>query len=311
MHYVMSECDPHIRTVVPCGCMCDILYDEKWSGCGDQLWRLLFVDTETTGLDLDNDRAWEFGAVMVDVDIVFGHVVAIVDRIQQLEDPSVPISPEVADLCRVDPASLSGKKFDRKVIRDAIDRADIVIAHNAIFDWRMTRYILGADMPDTMWIDSRRLGIPGHESSNKQELLALMNGFLYADKHRALDDAAALALLVCWPRSDGLEVPAVRIDDEASTDEVLCGVRIPFDCKDALKANGGWNWDALSKIWWKSTRGTTFDAVRQEAERCGSYSTLQCVIAPDEKFLIGSNFLRLRWSSDTTSSATIRGARHA
>ncbi|MDP3826203.1 MAG: exonuclease domain-containing protein, partial [Polaromonas sp.] len=62
---------------------------------GGPVTRLLILDTETTGLDASRDRIMELALLRVDVDNATGLPTGTVDVYDGLEDPGMPIPPEI------------------------------------------------------------------------------------------------------------------------------------------------------------------------------------------------------------------------
>jgi DNA polymerase-3 subunit epsilon len=69
---------------------------------------LLFFDLETTGLDLEKDRAIEIACIKV-------HPDRRQERFETLLNPQIPIPPEVAELTGIDDAKVAGAPLFREV----------------------------------------------------------------------------------------------------------------------------------------------------------------------------------------------------
>src|SRR5690606_8225036 len=89
----------------------------------------VLVDTETTGLYhardevIENRRGHDGGNI--------GDVVGVYSGLRQ---PSSPIPPEVTRLTGIIDAMVAGQEIDTAALDTLIERADLIIAHNAGFD---------------------------------------------------------------------------------------------------------------------------------------------------------------------------------
>jgi DNA polymerase III subunit epsilon len=148
------------------------------------------VDLETTGGSAVYDRVMEIAAIRVERGV-------IVDRLERLVEPGVPIPPFITRMTGINAALLRGKpSFDTllpelsQLVQDAT-----VVAHNAAFDCNFLRTsFLRANLP---WTSealctlrlARRL-IPGMHTYRLDSLCALL-GFTFVQRHRAGPDAEA------------------------------------------------------------------------------------------------------------------------
>lgn len=191
------------------------------------------IDTETTGDDPEADEAIE----------IAGHRFAlaedgswaVVDRIEMLREPSLPISAGAQRVHGLRESDVSGKSFDLPRLQQFFAGCHLAVAHNAYFDWNILQRGLGTvDLPvftcsqtDIPWRD--RFGY----SSRALEYLAFKSGFAYS-AHRALVDTAALAEVISCSEGawDDLMGAALRSYVE------VWAVGSAFETKDTLKAHG-------------------------------------------------------------------------
>ena len=232
--------------------------------------RVLIVDTETTGLDLDLDEPWEVGLLPLYVDETGRPVGLWADPIGQLGQPRRPIPREVQELCRIRWEDVEGHSFDLDVIADLFNQADVVVAHNATFDRAMIGRL---DIHHSLWACSRSM-IPWKDGIAKLEILALIHGFIY-QAHRALGDCWATACLLnragAW--LDLLEEcrrPSQRIAARAGLHE-----RMRFK-------NAGWLWDADDKLWWCDDSIEPRELALQRVRAAGG-KALACVVDPEDR----------------------------
>mgnify|MGYP006206702539 FL=1 len=143
-----------------------------------------------------------------------------------------------------------------------IDRADLVVAHNAGFD----RPFVEARFPGfahKRWacsfadIDWKALGA----ESAKLSALAQDQGWFY-DAHRALVDCHALLQVLAQPVVPGEASGLARLMAAAAQPSFkLRATGSPFESKDQLKGRG-YRWDAEAKVWFC----TLSDAARLDEE---------------------------------------------
>lgn len=96
--------------------------------------KIVFIDTETTGLDPQKDELLSASFVECSYD-AFDLSLVSLDRVtEEFREPSRPIPPKISALTGLTNDNLRGKKFNDQRIYAAIKDADYLIAHNADFD---------------------------------------------------------------------------------------------------------------------------------------------------------------------------------
>jgi len=209
------------------------------------------LDTETTGMSLEDDRVIELGMIRFEFDPQTGHILSVGQVFDELEDPGFAIPPASTAVHHITDDMVQGLRIDDNQVHAFLRDVEVVIAHNAGFD----RPFVEARWPafETLrWactlkdIDWRHEGF----GSAKLEYLLASQGLFY-EAHRAQSDCWALIQLLdfvlpeCQQRAllallEGLNRPRWR----------LFATQAPFDQKDALKArNYRWNPDVRS--WWR------------------------------------------------------------
>lgn len=203
----------------------------------------LIVDVETTGLDAKQDKIIEIG--IVEFCAAEGEAPAIVSCYGALNDPGFPITDEITRITGITNRQLAGQAIDWGYVRQAFERASIVIAHNAEFDRAFIEAsgVLNGLAPhwacSMRHIDWMRHGY-GTRALN---YLAADHGFVNPFAHRAVFDCATTFRLVA-PYLQEL------IARSYEREFMVKAVGSPFETKDALKQRG-YRWAADERCWSK------------------------------------------------------------
>ncbi len=199
----------------------------------------LVIDTETTGLDTENDRIIELGFVAFAYDASTGAIYQILHTYDGFEDPGRPLDEIVKQITGITDEMLKGEKLDDDEITGWFKKADIIIAHNAAFDRQMVERRLpaisqsnwGCTFNDINWQDE-------NISSRKLDYIASLLGFFF-DGHRAVNDAqATLHILTRTLPETGKLVMAELLLRAREKSRRLFALHAAFEKKDELKARG-------------------------------------------------------------------------
>lgn len=211
--------------------------------------RVVVLDTETTGLDQTKDKIMELALLRVDIDRATGLPVGAVQVYDGLEDPGIPISPEIQEITGITPAMVQGQRLDEARIAQLLSDVDLVIAHNAGFDRPFCEARM-AQFKDLSWacsfaeINWKEQG----RSSAKLENLALALGLFY-DAHRAEMDCHALLAVLAAPLPRAGHTGLAQVVSQSSKPSYrLQATNAPYDAKDKLKARG-YRWGAEQRVW--------------------------------------------------------------
>lgn len=174
---------------------------------------MVFVDLETSGANLANDRIIEIGLVEVDGDGVREWSVLV--------NPETPLSAFISGLTGIDDTMLRSAATFRELAPTLIERlrGRLFIAHNARFDYGFLRCEfkrLGIEFraPTLCTVKLSRRLFPEHHRHNLDTLLSRHGVNVTGDRHRALTDARALwDLWQCWHR----QLPVATICDAVRT----------------------------------------------------------------------------------------------
>lgn len=224
----------------------------------DQTFPIVFLDTETTGLKVAENKIIQLSMVRCSYSVDLKTIVSVDACFDGFEDPGEPLPQEIVELTGITDEMVRGKHFDENRIRQFITPGTLVVAHNAgfdrpFFDKRFKDVMPINDMP---WacsleeIDWRMLGFYG----TKLEFLASSLGYFY-DAHLAINDALSLCFIMC-------KVPAAL--DSLMTSAAQSSFKLEvkdtdIKIKDQLKA---WNfrWDSGLRLWYIASHDANFIA---------------------------------------------------
>jgi DNA polymerase-3 subunit epsilon len=216
--------------------------------------KILYCDTEATGLDHDTDEVFEFAAIPFTATRT-GHIVSVEPSVSWLNETTKPIPDNVAELTGVTNDMVRGHRFDPAKFEQLLSGVDLIIAHFASFDRtmcekyhpRFAEVKWGCSASQVNW------KAHGHDSG-KLTNLALANGFVFGS-HRAANDCAAGVTVLSRELKDTGTPALAQLLHTALLDTVkLFPIGAPFEKKDILKARG-YEWSdgtkGLPKTWWK------------------------------------------------------------
>jgi len=197
--------------------------------------RALIVDTETTGLDANKDAVIELAAALYDVDLrevvwcyaslVPGCTKNPVAAINGINDQLLAKSQDLPD-----PFS---------IVREVVDQADVIVAHNADFDRGMVKGRLG----DKPWVCTvQQIRFPKATSSRKLAHLAADHGIPYVGAHRAMADVLMVAQLL--GRVPDLEAQLKGALKPAAIYQAC----VSYDQREQAKARG-FTWNSTARRW--------------------------------------------------------------
>jgi len=199
----------------------------------------LVLDVEATGLDTVRDKIIELGFVAFEYDANTGLIYRILHSYGGFEDPGEPLKDLIIQITGITDDMLIGKHLDDDEINVWLEKADLIIAHNAAFDRQMLERRLPlaekANWACTLFgIDWQDEGI----ASLKLDYLAYRLGYFF-DGHRAVNDAQATLHLLTKALPESGKLAMVNLLTHArETSRRLFAVRAPFEKKDDLRAHG-------------------------------------------------------------------------
>jgi DNA polymerase-3 subunit epsilon len=215
--------------------------------------RAVFLDVETTGLDVESDEIVELGMVPFEYDEQ-GNVRSILPPFSALRDPGRPIPAGVSALTGLTEEMVTGRTIEEGQVRDFLKQTALVVAHHAAFDRRFCERFCGA-FADLPWACSLTEVPWGDEGFDGSRLTHLANGLgLYFDGHRAVHDCMAGIEILSrrLPRSGRTGLEVLLVSARAPRWRVWA-TGSPYELRESLKKRGyRWNdgTDGRPKSWY-------------------------------------------------------------
>lgn len=166
------------------------------------------VDVETTGFSPQNDAVIEAAITLFAFHRTEYQVLGIVDEYVGLQATDIPSSPRALAVHRITEADTFGQAIDRSRLSAMIDRAELMIAHNASFDRAFLRQLVAHQVDSKPWLCAMR-GIDwpgyGHESRRLGRLLRA-HGIIPTVEHRAGGDVTGTLQLLAMTNASSPDV---------------------------------------------------------------------------------------------------------
>ena len=163
---------------------------------GERVHHVVFLDTETTGMDCNQEKIIELG--MVRVTYSFDRKIMLsIDKIyDEFEDPGKKIPLEIQQLTHITDDMVAGHRFDNDKVSQILAGRPLVVAHNAKFDRPFfdRRFPTLSDLSWACSLSGVNWDALG-DNGRKLEFLCQVRGWFY-DAHRAYDDCLALLWLM-------------------------------------------------------------------------------------------------------------------
>lgn len=215
----------------------------------------LVLDVETTGIDANEDSIIEVG--LLEFGLPEGEDQPhILNLYGALEDPGRPLSPEIQKITGLKDEILQGHHIAWDYVRGLMERASVIVAHNAAFDRSFMEKRPELQGLSCHWacsmkhIDWEAKGF----RTRALNYLAADHGFLNPFAHRALFDCATTFRLVAPHLQELVQRSYLK--------EVrVLATSAPFETKDKLRENR-YRWDNQKRLWFKDILEDGLDAER-------------------------------------------------
>jgi DNA polymerase-3 subunit epsilon len=204
----------------------------------------IYVDVETTGLDVAQDVIIQLAAVKFSFDSVTGAIGRVLDVFEGLEDPGGPLPKEIVKLTGLTDTQLVGQRLDEQrfahfVADSQSQEVPLFIAHHADFDRKMIerRFSWLGRYP---WACSER-EVPWKDYGARSTKLCYLAEELlheFYEGHAAMADALAGVHLLARAQLDG--TPAMRhlLDSARRPTVRLWAVDAAYSKRHILKQRG-------------------------------------------------------------------------
>jgi DNA polymerase III alpha subunit (gram-positive type) len=223
---------------------------------------IAFFDFETTGLDLNQDRPTEYGALLYTTS--FNRVVMAE---QFLVESDIPVTPKITELTKINKPMIgkfgleSADALSR--LQNYFDMADSIAGKN-IFRFDMPMYrnwcLREKEEPVEKLLIDIETDLPGVECKHLG-YMAADAGFLNPFPHAALPDAwTSLRLFQESVEKVGLD----KIVERAKSPRVYLKAHVSFD-KNRLAKDRKYSWHSDRKVWYKIVKEMDVELEGKEA----------------------------------------------
>jgi len=214
---------------------------------------LMFFDSETSGLDVNEDEILELGYAIYHID----NPAPVVMKNKFITNHKKEITAEIAEITGITQAIIDkhgepGEEVYADLISD-LKKFDIkyMIGHNA---YRFDKNILknnmarhGLTLPEVIVADTQTdIKYKTKSKSMRLSYLLADHGYINPFPHRALTDALSCAILV-------YQYDIQKFLEVAATPMIEIRADVGYNNKDLAKALG-YGWDGERKIWIKTIR---------------------------------------------------------
>jgi DNA polymerase-3 subunit epsilon len=193
------------------------------------------LDVETLGLDPMKDEVIELGMVKFaysDKD----EVTRVIGEFKALQQPSVPIPPEITNLTRITDDMVAGRSIDGTLVETFVADANIVIAHNANFDRRFAERLWPSFERKPWACTATQIGWAKYSIGGAKLSYILAALGLFHEAHRAADDCHALVAVLSRRFNGASDTVLSQLLSEArKSSHRVWAENSPFELKDTLK----------------------------------------------------------------------------
>lgn len=222
--------------------------------------KVAFVDFETTGLNAEEGKPLEIALVLAECSEE--DILKTEEIYCSYNDPGFPITEEIQKITNINDELVKGHKIDWAKVNELLDKADIIVAHNAQFDkaWAL-KHGNAANRP---WVCSvNQVNWKAHPRIERSNLEYLKQYFgIDIPSHRAINDVMTL-LRVLKQRKTNNETFWSELYKNKDAALELVYVYVPFEFKDKVKAMGFY-WTPDKKAWRKNAMPQDIPALKEK-----------------------------------------------
>jgi len=233
----------------------------------DNILTGVVLDTETTGLDKNNDVVIEIGLRKFNFNKLDGKLCSVEEGYSEFSDPGRKISDKITRLTGITNEDVAGKSINIEKVSSILSASDIIIAHNAAFDRPFIDNLIPVSRKKLWACSFANISWEDYGfTSAKLEMLSFFHGF-FCDAHRALEDSDALLYLLSNNVPDKNYTYLKEIWENAHKPRVYVNaVQAPFESKDFLKFRN-YKWDRYERFWYKIIYREDLEAEKNWLER--------------------------------------------
>lgn len=193
---------------------------------------VVFLDLETTGLNISKDEVIEIGMVRATYSKATFEILEISKAYDGFREPSAPLSETIVNLTGLTDEKLHGCTLDFKKIFEILNGCNLIVSHNAAFDRPFFERLMEGQIDSKFYWGCSMEGVSwrvGHkkESCSLPKLVRSV-GYEY-EAHRAINDVFAMLTLLIKENalkellintSKGYEIIRIKNADNLPYDEL-------------------------------------------------------------------------------------------
>lgn len=217
----------------------------------------IYLDCEATGTDTKKDGILEL-AMQPFKYTEDGRITSLGKPYMSLNDPGIEISDKIRGITGIKPEDIVGHRIDEQEVEEIVRAADLVIAHNANYDRRMSeRHFEFNDMFRRLPWGCSQHDVPWRVQfgalSERLEVLAMTQCGLFYSAHRALIDCQVGIHVLATSQDEGCRTAFSYLLEAVQSESLrIWAIGSPFHTKDLLK-DRGYRWndgsDGRPKAW--------------------------------------------------------------
>lgn len=219
------------------------------------------LDVETTGLSSATSRVIELAVQRFGFDEE-GRIVRVGQPRSWLEDPGMPVPPEVTTVTGLRDKDLRGRRIDDQAATAILRSAQVIVSHNAAFDRPFVERRLpdaagaawACSLQDVPWRD---IGFEGRSLGH----LLVQCGWFY-EAHRAQVDVLALLHLLDHDLGETGRVLRIMLQQAQCPTVELAAIGATFGGRQMMKQRG-YRWNSQRDTW---TISVPLAGAEQESE---------------------------------------------